>query len=162
MPKDSKSLLDLIYAYNEAQNMKTTGAGTYLLPQAFPEGSPMHPAYGAGHAVVAGACVTVLKAFFDESHKIKNPVVPSNDGKILEAYTGAGKDELTVGGELNKLAGNISIGRNLAGVHWRTDYTKSVELGEQIAIGILREQSLCYNEDHSFSLTRFDGKGIKI
>ena len=36
-----------------------------LLPMAFPEGSPMHPAYGAGHATVAGACVTVLKAFFE-------------------------------------------------------------------------------------------------
>lgn len=35
-----------------------------LLPMAFPEGSPMHPSYGAGHATVAGACVTVLKAFF--------------------------------------------------------------------------------------------------
>ena len=27
----------------------------------------MHPAYGAGHATVAGACVTILKAFFDTS-----------------------------------------------------------------------------------------------
>lgn len=27
----------------------------------------MHPAYGAGHATVAGACVTMLKAFFDTS-----------------------------------------------------------------------------------------------
>lgn len=26
--------------------------GSYLLPQAFPEGSPTHPAYGAGHATV--------------------------------------------------------------------------------------------------------------
>ena len=36
-----------------------------LLPMAFPEGSPMHPAYGAGHATVAGGCVTMLKAFFE-------------------------------------------------------------------------------------------------
>lgn len=35
-----------------------------LLPMAFTAGSPTHPAYGAGHATVAGACVTVLKAFF--------------------------------------------------------------------------------------------------
>jgi membrane-associated phospholipid phosphatase len=35
--------------------------GTYLLPMAFPEGSPTHPAYGAGHATVAGACVTALR-----------------------------------------------------------------------------------------------------
>ena len=36
-----------------------------LLPMAFPEGSPMHPSYAAGHATVAGACVTILKAFFE-------------------------------------------------------------------------------------------------
>src|SRR5438552_11946674 len=39
--------------------------GTYFLPIAFPEGSPTHPSYGSGHATVAGACVTVLKAFFN-------------------------------------------------------------------------------------------------
>lgn len=31
---------------------------SYFLPMAFPEGSPTHPAYGAGHATVAGACTT--------------------------------------------------------------------------------------------------------
>lgn len=40
-------------------------ANNWLLPMAFPEGSPMHPSYGAGHATVAGACVTILKAWFD-------------------------------------------------------------------------------------------------
>ena len=38
--------------------------GSLLLPMAFTPGSPTHPAYGAGHATVAGACVTLLKAFF--------------------------------------------------------------------------------------------------
>jgi hypothetical protein len=38
---------------------------TFLLPTAFPEGSPTHPSYPAGHATVAGACVTLLKAWFD-------------------------------------------------------------------------------------------------
>ncbi len=37
---------------------------SFLLPMAFTPGSPTHPAYGAGHATVAGACVTVLKAYF--------------------------------------------------------------------------------------------------
>ena len=41
-----------------------------LLPMAFPEGSPMHPAYGAGHATVAGACVTIVKAFFDHHDEL--------------------------------------------------------------------------------------------
>ena len=50
----------------EAAIQNHTG-GTMLLPMAFQEGSPMHPSYGAGHSSVAGACVTVLKAFFDTS-----------------------------------------------------------------------------------------------
>ena len=36
-------------------------------PWPFRRALPMHPAYGAGHATVAGACVTILKAFFDTS-----------------------------------------------------------------------------------------------
>ena len=38
---------------------------SYFLSQAFPEGSPTHPAYPTGHGAVAGACITVLKFFFD-------------------------------------------------------------------------------------------------
>lgn len=29
--------------------------GTFLLPQAFPEGAPTHPLYVAGHATIAEA-----------------------------------------------------------------------------------------------------------
>jgi hypothetical protein len=136
--------------------------GTYLLPQAFPEGSPTHPAYGAGHAVIAGACVTILKAWFDESFVIPDPLVPNEDGTALASYQGDDAGAMTVGGELNKLVANISIGRNGAGVHWRTDYTASVKLGEALAISVLEEQVNCYNEDYSFALTKFDGTTITI
>jgi hypothetical protein len=34
--------------------------GSYLLPQAYPESAYLRPAYGAGNATVAGACVTIL------------------------------------------------------------------------------------------------------
>ena len=37
--------------------------GTYLLPQAYPEGSPLHPAYGSGHATVAGLTSPPPRAF---------------------------------------------------------------------------------------------------
>jgi hypothetical protein len=56
--------------------------GSYLLPMAFPEGSPMHPAYGAGHATVAGACTTVLKAWFDESFPISQLTLPIKPGQL--------------------------------------------------------------------------------
>lgn len=136
--------------------------GTFLLPQAFPEGSPTHPAYGAGHATVAGACVTVLKAWFDESTPMPNPVVPDASGTKLVPYKGPDSEQLTVGGELNKVAANIALGRNMAGVHWRSDYTQSVRLGEELAIGILRELKFTSNERFSFTLSRFDGTAITI
>lgn len=136
--------------------------GSYLMPMAFPEGSPTHPAYGAGHATVAGACVTVLKAWFDENAVVPNPVVPTVDGTALVPYTGPDAGQLTVGGELNKVAANIAIGRNMAGVHWRSDYFDSVRLGERVAICILFNQRKDYNEDWSWTFTSFDGETVKI
>jgi hypothetical protein len=137
--------------------------GTFLLPQAYPEGSPLHPSYGAGHATVAGACTTILKAWFDESFPISNPVVPTPDGTSLIPYAGPGYDQLTVGGELNKIAVNVAFGRNFAGIHWRSDGIESLKLGEEVAISILRDQRLTYNEKFSgFSLTKFDGTTITV
>jgi hypothetical protein len=134
--------------------------GSYLLPMAFPEGSPTHPAYGAGHATVAGACVTILKAWFDESWVLPDPVIVSPDGLSLVKYVGP---DLTVGNELNKLASNVGIGRNIAGVHWRSDYWESVKLGEAYAIGVLTDIKGCYNEYFDgFALTKFDGTKIRI
>ena len=139
--------------------------GTYLLPQAFPEGSPTHPAYGAGHATVAGACVTILKAWFEESTKIEqlfDPKAADAQGNALEDYAGADKGDMTVGGELDKVAANVAIGRNMGGVHWRSDYTESMRLGEHVAIQLLLEQTETYNEDYSFALTKFDGTQVDI
>lgn len=141
--------------------------GNALLPMAFPEGSPTHPAYGAGHATVAGACVTILKAWFKETVRLVdiglNPVQPTDDGLSLVPYLGSDAGDLTVGGELNKIASNVALGRDTAGVHWRSDANESLKLGEQIAIGILKDQRACYNEVfNGFSLTKFDGTTITV
>lgn len=133
--------------------------GTYLLPLSFPEGSPTHPAYGAGHATVAGACVTVLKALFDETFIVPDPVVPNPSGRNL---TPAATPPLTVGGELNKLASNISTGRNHAAVHWRTDAIESLRLGESVAIAVLQDHKALFNEGGGYSFTSFDGVPIVI
>ncbi len=145
----------------------------YLLPMAFCEGSPMHPAYGAGHATVAGACITVLKGFFDCKALFKpngqdadKAFVSVNDGAslkeipVLDCYGNTA--HLTVEGELNKLASNISIGRNWAGVHYFTDYYESILMGEQIAIGILEEQKLMFGENFSMTIPLFGGGSIRI
>lgn len=138
-------------------------AGGYLLPQAFAEGSPVHPSYGAGHATVAGACCTILKAWFDESFVIPNPQVP-DPATGFTTLTGVppGTPPLTVGGEINKLAANIALGRNAAGVHYRSDYTESILLGEEIAIRLLQKQKHLFNENSFLSLRKFDGTAITI
>jgi hypothetical protein len=133
-------------------------SGSYLLPQVYPESSPLHPSYPSGHAVVAGACVTILKAYFDESAVISNPVKPSPDGVALERYDG----RLTIGDELDKLASNVALGRNMAGIHYRSDYEAGLNLGEEVAIRLLEEQKNIYNENFYFTLTRFDGTAITI
>jgi hypothetical protein len=134
---------------------------TYLLSQAYPEGAPLHPSYPAGHATIAGACVTVLKAFFDENFVIKNPKIPSEDGTTLVDYTEG--QPLTVGHELNKLASNVSFGRNFAGVHYRIDDTESKLLGEQFAISVLKDQKFIYNEKFTgWKFTKFDGTICEI
>ncbi len=169
-----------------ADVQKISGNQTYFLPMAFPEGSPMHPAYGAGHATVAGACVTMLKAFFDTS-----AVLATNDKQEVAFRTLTSKDKpiayrppaqanatcldegtpipgednqfLTLEGELNKLAANISIGRNMAGVHFFSDYYDSLRMGEKIAIGMLEEQALTYPTDtFVLSIPTFDGDVIRI
>jgi hypothetical protein len=138
--------------------------GTYLLPQAYPEGCPQHPAYASGHSTVAGACVTMLKAFFNTDNVVfPNPVVPSEDGLSLLPYTGPDTGHITLTGELHKLAANIGIGRDHAGIHWRSDYVQAVLLGEQVAINILKDQRSCYNETFAgFTLTKFDGTAITV
>ncbi|MEM9973468.1 MAG: hypothetical protein AAF771_04760, partial [Pseudomonadota bacterium] len=149
-----------------------------LLPMAFPEGSPMHPAYGAGHATVAGGCVTVLKAFFEmfegcDSTEERKLVfedgtterairyVPNDQGDRL-IQDSKSQDPLTVQGELDKLAANISIGRNMAGVHYYSDYYDSLRMGERAAVGLLMEQCPSYVEPIEMSFTSFDGDRITI
>ncbi|MEO0370053.1 MAG: vanadium-dependent haloperoxidase [Pseudomonadota bacterium] len=182
------------------ENHPNGGESTALLPMAFAEGSPMHPTYGAGHATVAGACVTMLKAFFDTSAVFakvdgvagfygKNQIdaaekveygayevvengkklrwedydvdcKPGEDGKPADH---SGCCPLTLEGELNKLCANISIGRNMAGVHYFSDYYDSARMGEEIAVGILEEQALGYPTDpFVMSLPTFDGDAKRI
>jgi hypothetical protein len=153
---------DLYPAILESDALTRTKAhfGSWLLPQAYPEGCPTHPSYPAAHAVNSGACATVLKAFFDESHVIADPVEASADGVRLQPWRG---EDLTLGAEIDKLAANIALARDAAGVHFRSDSIRGLKLGEEVAIGLLADTSRTYNEKFDgFVLSRFDGSRIRI
>jgi len=145
--------------------------GSYLLPQAFPEGAPTHPCYPTGHGTVAGACITVIKFFFDCRQKLRplltaagrDVVAPASDGLSLDTYTGADRDSLDINGELNKLAYNISFGHGIhSGIHFRSSTFWSILLGEQITLSILRDRAQSYSEPFQISITKFDGTTATI
>jgi len=134
--------------------------GTYLFPQVYPEGCPLHPSYPAAHATVSGACSVILKAFFNEEMLVPGSVISSPDGLSLlpcQDYSP------TVGAEVNKLAFNIAFARNWAGVHYRSDDLAGLRLGEDVAISILQDLVCTYTEDFAgFSFTRLDGTKVYI
>jgi hypothetical protein len=141
-----------------AQAHRRNPYGTWLLSQAFPEGSPAHPSYPTGHGTVAGACITILKFFYDGSFVIPNPQVPSSDGLSLLPYAGPGAGRITVNAELNKLARNVSFGHGVgAGIHWRSDTDRSMLLGEAMALSYLRDKASSYHEKFTVNITRLDG-----
>lgn len=186
MIKQVQPLLDLVNKHNKSRidtnqsdpHLDTaavtdpdwfTASSNYLLPMAFAEGSPMHPSYGAGHATVAGGCVTMLKAFFGTTNADGTSIEWPEELPVLQASTDGSKLEkaadcknMTINGELNKLAANISIGRDMAGVHFYTDYYESLRMGERVATGMLIEQMKHYNEPAEFSFESFDGDFVHI
>lgn len=170
-------LLDLILQHNQKQAdllivshgvLTLANSSTYLLPQVYPEGSPTHPSFPAAHATVAGACVTILKAFFDEntlfSSKVKILIPDPTDPTKLKYYNQLDSKKMTVGSELDKLASNIAYGRSWAGIHFRSDNEAGLKLGEDIALILLAEHAKRYHEKcfDGFELTTRAGMKIKI
>jgi membrane-associated phospholipid phosphatase len=137
--------------------------GNYFIPLSYPEGCPLHPSYPSGHATASGAAVTILKWFFDETFVIPHPLVPTSDGLGVMPYAGSDAAQITVGGELNKLASNVGFGRVDAGIHWRQDIVQGMLLGERVAISLLTDQGHLYNENYQgFTFTKFDGTKITV
>nr|WP_315384438.1 hypothetical protein [uncultured Sphingomonas sp.] len=203
-------LPDWVAKTHAAKTVRDKNADSLLLPLAFTAGSPTHPAYGAGHATVAGACVTVLKAYFltymTDARGNDHPVafstlterdVPYGPSKAIQpwvaystgtgdedgppkggihaplesvdnrrAYTGGDAAKLTIEGELNKLAQNVAMGRSMGGVHWRTDNTRSLMLGEALAAEMLAAITTDANEKPFFTFRTFarraDGEPRKV
>ncbi len=134
--------------------------GSYLLPQAYPEGCPTHPSYPSGHAAIAGACSIILKASFDGTMLFPDCAEPSPDGRSLVPCRNYSP---TVNDEIDKLASNIAMGREWAGIHYRSDSIAGLALGEEVAISILQDLARTFSESYGgFSIRRFDGDQLHI
>jgi hypothetical protein len=155
---------------------------SHTLPLCYREGSPVHPSYPSGHATLAGAGATILKIFYDTEKPwtslpgvstgsltggLGGVVEADSTGSTLQSYTaqsyGTDGNGLSIWGEINKLASNISIGRNWAGVHYRSDAIQSMLLGEQVAIKYMEDKLASYVENNldgtvpQITFRKFDG-----
>ena len=179
--ENKTSVLERILEHNRLQNLRfgrggsEDADGTYLLPMGFPEGSPTHPAYPGGHSAFIAAGATIAKALFKNT-VIASPQVPNADGSDLVFLPDP--PILTVHGELNKLIANVTLFRDGAGMHWRTDGTTSGSggivpgtdiatggnlLGENMAVSMLRDLRLTYREMlFNFEFNSITGAPISI
>ena len=80
------------------------------------------------------------------------------------SYTGRDVDQITVNGEINKLASNIGQARNFAGIHWQADYEWGLQLGEAVALSVLRDQSNNYVSENfeGFTIIKFEGTTVTV
>jgi hypothetical protein len=118
----------------------------------------------------------VAKAYFADD-AFPNPKVPLNGGHELADYT---DEPLTIHGELNKLIANVTLFRDGAGMHWRTDGTASGPntgvdrpgvgtptggnlLGEALAVSMLRDTRRTYRESvGTFEFEGLNGNLIQV
>jgi hypothetical protein len=152
----SSATIDAVKAYNVSKG----GENKPFLPLQVAEGSPTHPAYPAGHAAISGACVTIIKLFIADGSFSSLGLTPkeSLDGFTLSTYTGADASQMTIHGELNKIASSIAIGRNMCGVHYRSDGDEGMKLGEKVAIQYFKDLRAQQNENiGKITIVKFDG-----
>jgi membrane-associated phospholipid phosphatase len=158
--------LDSSVINSQAAATVHTRTGNYFIPLSYPEGCPLHPSYPSGHATAGGAAATILKWFFADSTPISSlttPLTTADDGSAPVPYARSDGSQMTVGGEINKLAANVGFGRVFSGIHWRQDIIQGMLLGEKVAINLLQDQAHLYNENYTgFTFTKFDGTQITV
>jgi membrane-associated phospholipid phosphatase len=118
---------------------------TDYLSTAYEEGSPVHPAYPSGHSVIAGACGTVLKTWFQnvdwgDTGLEYRVVTHEGDGfgtGVADVDVPSGHEG--VHQEVDKLVSNVGLARMFAGVHYYSDHYWGVKLGEQVAFALMAD-----------------------
>ena len=138
-----------------------------LLPQINDSSCPPHPSYPAGHAMIAGACVTVLKVYMDPDATRCYPFPikeAAPDGVSLNTVIAEndGPDCITVNGELNKLAHNLSFGRDMSGLHFRSDTVGGISQGEKYAISFLQDDLDRQPECATIKFKSFEGEFVEL
>lgn len=114
-----------------------------FLSTVYQEGSPVHPAYPSGHSVIAGACGTILKTWFENADWNDEAdyylPVDRGEGEHPPTMNDVPDGHRGVHQEIDKLISNVGLARMFAGVHYYSDHYEGVKLGEQVAVGLLMD-----------------------
>jgi hypothetical protein len=91
-------------------------------------------------------------------------LIGSEDGSSLLPYRHPDANDITVNGEINKLASNIGQARVFAGIHWLSNHEWGLRLGEAVANQRCSqpEQRLRGRGFRRLYHTKFDGTTITI
>jgi hypothetical protein len=157
----SSATINAVKAYNLAAG----GENKAFAPLMIAEGSPLHPSYPAGHAAIAGACSTIIKLYIADGAWSSTGLaaVESLDGSTLSNYTGADVSQMTIHGELNKIASNVSLGRDMLPVHFRSDGDEGMILGEKVALQWFKDLKKQQNEEiGDITIVKFDGSSVTV
>lgn len=157
--KNSSVIADI-----SALNLANGGESKPFLPLQYSEGAPLHASYPAGHSTISGACATLLKIYLADGPWSSTGLAERQataDGLGVEAYSGADAGQTTIHFEINKLASNVALGRDFAGVHYRSD--SELELGEKVAIQYYKDSKDLQNEAiGDITFNKFDGTPITL
>lgn len=93
--------------------------GTYLLPQAYPEGSPAHPDYTQGHTALCIAGIETIKRFYDTGAMI-------DDVELVNWLPTKNWKKISVNTALDQVCNLIGMGRVMNGVHFVDSYKSAV------------------------------------
>ena len=146
---------------SEALGRTRAKHGTYLLSQTYPDGSPIFSAYPGGGAAVAGVDGDPAEGLLRRGPGHRRPGAarsarPDAAGALQRAAADGRR-----GAEQD--GANFAMGRNWTGIHWWSDAAASMAIGEEVAIGMLRDERATYREDfEGFSFTRFDGSRVTV
>lgn len=112
------------------------------LPMVYAAGSPLHPDWPSGHATLAGAGFTILKAAFAD-----------------QPFAGSS----SLHRELDQAAWVMAFGRSAAGIHTRSSLLAGLMLGQHHALQLLAQQAATSTQPLGrTNLLGFDGQLVTV
>lgn len=144
-----------LWAERGAPLLARHGFGSHL-PMFTASGSPIHPSYVSGHAVIGGAVATVLNAIYRDGPWPVQMVQANETGMELVP---ANATAPTIHQEARKLGENYGMGRVVGGLHFLSDVRQGLLLGQRVAEQVLREAKANARtlELEEWGSTTFDG-----